>query len=84
MSLMRTVCAALALSVGALCTQPAIAADRTLPRTAPVVGVSDVAPAVVDGCYRFILQQWSWYDYCWAERHPVAWRAYARPLRVRG
>ena len=81
---MRIVSAARALSVGALCwlcTQPAIAAELAVPRTAPVVEAPVAAPPVAASCYRFLLPEWSWYDYCWAERNPVAWR---RPLRVRG
>ena len=80
---MRTVSAALSVGALWLCVQPAMAADMGLPGAAPVVEAPFGAPPVAAGCYRFVLPQWSWYDYCWAERHPVAWRAY-RPLRVRG
>jgi len=62
----------------AVAPRPTIAADLRLAPAAPeavVVG----APA----CLRWEWRQYSWYDDCWAQRHPyiggsMSYRSYAR------
>jgi hypothetical protein len=76
-TLMLAICGALTLAPASL-----LAADLPLAPAGPEAVVT--APAA---CLRWEWRQYSWYDDCWAQRHPYIggispYRVYARRVAV--
>jgi hypothetical protein len=58
------------MSLRALTLLAAISAATLLPSAAFAAVVRQMARAEPRTCLRWVWQQYSWYDDCWATRHP--------------